>query len=117
MDIARAKEVLRSLTDGRNPATGQQFPPDSTYQQADTVRALFLALETLDRGSTKPLPSERRRVAPARPKDGTAWSPEEEQQLRAAFTAHKLIPTNHCPLTGVRVRRAASGSPAGGPLR
>ena len=89
MEPARAKEILRSLADGRDPATGQPFPPNSPYQQADTARALFMALEAMEQGG-------RTRAAhpadPNKPKAGGQWSPEEEQQLRDAFTARKPIP-------------------------
>ena len=88
MELDRAKEILRSLADGRDPATGQQFPPESPYQQAETVRALYMAMEALVKGGRAHVP---RAVDPNRPKAGGSWSPEEEQQLRDAFTAHKPI--------------------------
>lgn len=47
MDIAQAKDIIRSLADGRDPATREQFPPNSPHQQADTVRALFMTQEAL----------------------------------------------------------------------
>jgi hypothetical protein len=86
MDTTRATEILRSLADGRDPATGEQFPPDSPYQQADTVRALYVALEALEKGGRR---REPRPVDPNKPKAGGAWSPEEEQQLREEFAARK----------------------------
>lgn len=90
MEASKAKEILRSLADGRDPATGQQFPPDSPYQQADTVRALFMALEALERGSGRQRePRAPRQIDPNKPKVGAAWSSEEEQQLRDEFAAHK----------------------------
>lgn len=45
MDPTRAIEIVRQLADGIDPTTGERFPPDSPYQQADTVRALYLALD------------------------------------------------------------------------
>jgi hypothetical protein len=89
MDTDRAKEIIRSLADGRDPGTSQPFPPNSPYQQADTVRALFVALEALEKGGRVRAP---RPVDPNKPKVGAAWTPEEEQQLRDAFAAHKPIP-------------------------
>jgi hypothetical protein len=113
MESDQAKHILKSLADGRDPATGQSFPPDSPYQQADTVRALFLALEALERGgkparrrldeggareprvidTDKPMAGMPRRSSAAA-KAGGAWSPEEEQQLRDEFAAHKPFPEN-----------------------
>ena len=107
MERERAADILRSLADGRDPATGEQFPPNSPYQQADTVRALFLAVDALDNSARRarrqaarseraagPNMSgqERRPVDPNRPKLGTAWTAEEEAQLRQEFAAHKPIP-------------------------
>lgn len=89
METPRAVEIIRSLADGRDPATGELFPPGSPYQQADTVRALFMALEALERRSRV---RADRPVDPNRPKMGASWTPEEEQQLRDGFAAHKPIP-------------------------
>ncbi len=69
--------------------TGEPFPPGSPYQQADTVRALFVALEAMERrGRVR----AERPLDPNRPKVGANWTPEEEQQLRDGFAAHKPIP-------------------------
>ena len=84
----RATEIIRSLVDGLDPHTGLKFPPDSPYQQADTVRALYVALEALDQPAGKP----KRPADPNRPQVGRPWTPEEEQKLRDAFTTHKPIP-------------------------
>lgn len=99
MEPDRAKDIIRALADGRDPATGEQFPPNSPYQQADTVRALFLAVDALDnsarrarRHTLRPEGASQRPVDPNRPKIGASWSLEEEQQLRDAFAAHKQIP-------------------------
>jgi hypothetical protein len=88
MDPTRAREILRSLAEGINPQTGIAFPPDSPYQQADTVRALYMALEAMGKGS---MPRKPRELDPDRPKIGAAWTTEEEQQLRDAFQAGKGI--------------------------
>jgi hypothetical protein len=88
METDRAKEILKALADGRDPVTGEQFPLNSPYQQADVVRALFLALESLNPTSKS---KEPRPVDPNKPKVGTGWTPEEEQQLREAFAANKPI--------------------------
>ena len=89
MDTARAIEIVRALADGRDPATGHQFPPDSPYQQADTVRALHVALEAMEKGNQQ---RAARPVDPNKPKVGTAWTPEEETRLSEAFAAQKPIP-------------------------
>jgi cytoskeletal protein RodZ len=47
MERQQAAKLLQALADGIDPATGDQFPIDSPYQRADTVRALFVAIQTL----------------------------------------------------------------------
>lgn len=47
MEPSRAIEIVQSLADGVDPFTDERFPASSPYQQADTVRALHLALEGL----------------------------------------------------------------------
>ncbi|MCX6996611.1 MAG: hypothetical protein NTV49_05890 [Kiritimatiellaeota bacterium] len=99
MEPTRAKEIVKALADGRDPATGEPFPPDSPYQQADTVRALYLALEALERGGRPArtgdaAPRAARPIDPNRPKVGAAWTPEEEQRLRDAFAEFKRSTEN-----------------------
>jgi hypothetical protein len=89
METDRAKEILLALADGRDPATGEQFPPNSPYQQADTVRALHMALEAMERGGRARAP---RVIDPNRPKAGGPWTPEEEHRLCDAFTVQKPVP-------------------------
>jgi len=76
MDAERAIEIIQSLADGVDPYSGERFPSDSPYQQADTVRALHLALE----GLTKLRRSTARKTGP-----GRAWTEDEEQELLREF--------------------------------
>ena len=76
-----------------------------------------MALEALERRSRSRAdrpdlagrsPEGRRPLDPNRPKVGANWTPEEEQQLRDAFTAHKPIPeiaTAHGRTTGAITAR------------
>lgn len=89
MEAQKAAEIISILADGRDPATGEAFPPDSPYQQADTVRALFVALEVLKRQKHV---RGKHPGDPNRPKMGAPWTPDEEQQLRDGFAAQKTIP-------------------------
>ncbi|MDI6774689.1 MAG: hypothetical protein QME60_04740 [Verrucomicrobiota bacterium] len=56
MDVDQAIEIVTKLADGVDPTTGERLPPSSVYQQADTARALHLALEGLDRLGAAGLP-------------------------------------------------------------
>jgi len=76
MDIDQAIAILTSLADGVDPYSGERFPSDSPYQQADTVRALHLALE----GLAKLKRSTARKTGPGRP-----WTEDEEKELLRQF--------------------------------
>ncbi len=49
MQLNRAKEIIQALADGVDPYTGEYFPADGPYQRADTVRALHVALEVIEK--------------------------------------------------------------------
>ncbi len=76
MEPERAIEIVQALADGVDPYSGERFPSGSPYQQADTVRALHLALE----GLTKLRRSTTRKTGP-----GRGWTEEEEQKLLREF--------------------------------
>ncbi len=76
MDIPTALEIVNALADGINPYTGEIFPPDSPYQHPDTVRALYKAIQALERLKKR---QSRQRNLPENA--GKPWSEEEEQQL------------------------------------
>ena len=78
MEADRAIEIVQSLADGVDPFSGERFPSGSPYQQADTVRALHLALE----GLTKLRRSTSRKTGP-----GRSWTEDEEQELLREFDA------------------------------
>lgn len=66
MEPDRAIEIVQALADGVDPYSGDRFPSGSPYQQADTVRALHLALEGL---------TKLRR----------AWTEDEEREFLREF--------------------------------
>jgi len=76
MEPDRAIEIVQSLAYGVDPYSGERFLSSSPYQQADTVRALHLALECL--GKLKC--STARKTGPGRP-----WSEDEEKDLLRKF--------------------------------
>lgn len=105
MDHSKALAVLKHLSEGSDPETGQPFPPDSPYQRPDVIRALFHAvrkLETAEAGEAGSLPESAagtllasavaspRRGAPA-PRSGKPWSTEEDAKLVAGFDAGQTI--------------------------
>jgi len=91
MERERALQILKTLADGIDPYTGEQFPTDSPYQHSDTVRALFHAVQTLTVE-----PSARSRVRTEQDKAqrenaGRPWSEEEEGRLGKSFDAGKTL--------------------------
>lgn len=82
MDIDQAITIIQKLADGVDPTTGERLPPSSVYQQADTVRALHLALEGLDR-----LKRHKDRIQSGPPKAGRPWTKDEEQRMLQQFDA------------------------------
>lgn len=82
MDVGRAIEIVTKLADGVAPVTGESLPSSSVYQQADTVRALHLALEGLDR-----LRRHKDRIQSGPPKAGRPWTKDEETRMLQQFDA------------------------------
>jgi len=82
MEISRALEIVRALADGTDPYTGEVYPAESPYQNAETVRALFTAigaLESVERRKKR----KRRRGLPERA--GEPWDDEEDSVLIKRF--------------------------------
>lgn len=82
MDADKAIEIVRKLADGVDPFTGERFPSSSPYQNADTVRALYMALDGLDR-----VKRSKTRQHDGPPKAGKPWTKEEEQRVLDQFDA------------------------------
>ncbi|MFZ2147936.1 MAG: hypothetical protein WAV28_12010 [Sedimentisphaerales bacterium] len=76
MDEKRALDIVKTLADGTDPTTGEVFPADSPYQNADIMRALHKAAEALE-------VSERKRSLPARA--GKPWDKSESVSLIEQF--------------------------------
>jgi hypothetical protein len=114
MERAHAAKILQSLADGVDPDTGKAFPPQSPYQRADVVRALFAAIEALGApvqdkpvahdkpAQDKPMQdkavADKEKKTSAPPSDkpgmenaGRPWSPEEDALLGQSFDAGKTI--------------------------
>lgn len=82
----RAKEILRYLADGVGPYTGAPLPQSSPYQQAETVRALGIALRAMD-AYTRRLAREARLPSHA----GKPWTSQEEQTLIKEFRQGRSV--------------------------
>ncbi|PKN75199.1 MAG: hypothetical protein CVU49_05110 [Candidatus Cloacimonetes bacterium HGW-Cloacimonetes-2] len=80
MELKRAIEIVQYLADGVNPQTGEVMEHDSVFQNPETVRALFTALEQL-----KKTESRIKRSGSLPGHSGNAWTAEEEASLIAEF--------------------------------
>jgi len=47
MEEQKALEIVMQLADGVDPKTGTPLPTESTYQDPQTIRALFMAVLAL----------------------------------------------------------------------
>jgi hypothetical protein len=103
MDATRAHRLISTLADGIHPNTGERLAPDSPYQQAEIVRALYCALRALE-GQSAASPSKES-LAPQAPTSekqmtaagpaakgnaGKPWTADEERELLASFDAGVL---------------------------
>lgn len=86
MDVTKSLEIIRLLANGVDPYTGEVYPADSPYQQPGTIRALFVAVQALERAKKS---GDRQRKLPDNA--GKAWGNEEDQRLVAAFDSGKTF--------------------------
>ncbi|MFL6549488.1 MAG: hypothetical protein ACJ8OJ_12390 [Povalibacter sp.] len=80
MDENKALAIVSALANGVNPLTGEVFPPESPYQTADVVRALFLVSSLLE---SRAKPKSRTTGLPGNA--GKPWTTEEDHQLLQEF--------------------------------
>lgn len=76
MDIIKARKIIKTLSDGVDPTTGEVLPAESVYNSPDVIRALFTLLE-----ATAPTPQALYRNA------GKPWNEIEDDKLRDEFAA------------------------------
>ena len=82
MDKQEALQIIQTLADGIDPATGEVFGPESPYQNAQTVRALFVAADAI---ASRIRRQKRKESLPERA--GQPWTEQESEELRQAFNA------------------------------
>jgi hypothetical protein len=108
MDQAQAMAIVKSLANGVDPESGEVFPAEGAYQRPQTVRALFAALEALERAA-----QFERRKAQLPAKTGEPWSEDEDRRLLASFDAGhalgELAAEHQRTQTGIRARLVKYG--------
>lgn len=86
MEQAQALAIVKSLANGVDPDSGEVFPAEGAYQRPQTVRALFAAVEALERAAQV---ERRKQQLPA--KTGEPWTEDEDRKLLAAFDAGRAL--------------------------
>jgi hypothetical protein len=76
MELPEALRILKALADGVDPETGEVFSKDSPYQNPQSIRALAVAVQTVE----ETLARQQKKTALPQ-SAGRPWSKEEDQQL------------------------------------
>jgi hypothetical protein len=79
-NFERAKQILRSLIHGRDPATGEDLPSDAVVNRIEVNRALLIAFTATEEKAVR---TARRAQLPT--SVGRPWSAEEEESLSEEF--------------------------------
>ncbi|HEX5628405.1 MAG TPA: hypothetical protein VFX72_02445, partial [Usitatibacteraceae bacterium] len=87
MHLESALPIVKALADGVNPVTGEQYPEASPYAEPRALRALFSAVDLMQREVER---ERRRERLPAN--FGKPWSDGEDKSIAASFDAGVAIP-------------------------
>ncbi len=82
MQLDTALPIVKALADGVNPVTGEQYPENSPYAEPRALRALFSAVDLMQREVDK---ERRRERLPAN--FGKPWDEGEDKAIAAEFDA------------------------------
>jgi hypothetical protein len=87
MHLESALPIVKALADGVNPVTGESYPEDSPYAEPRALRALFSAVDLMQREVER---ERRRERLPAN--FGKPWSDGEDRAIATAFDGGATIP-------------------------
>jgi len=95
MELREAQTIVKTLAQGVDPTTGEEFAPDSPYNEPRIIRALFTVHQFV-RQARKPKMSvdERRRENLDRgmPRNaGLPWTEEDRDAVASGFRGGKTI--------------------------
>lgn len=82
MQLEAALPIVRALADGVNPITGEVYPEHSPYAEPRTLRALYTAVDVLEKEVER---GRRRDKLPAN--FGKPWTETEDTALVGEFDA------------------------------
>ena len=86
MHLDTALPIVRALADGVNPVTGEQYPQDSPYAEPRALRALFSAVDLMQREVDR---ERRRERLPAN--FGKPWGEAEDRAIALEFDSGATI--------------------------
>ena len=101
MSPLEARKIIDALANGIDPETGEILPEQSTFNNPQVIRALFVAAKALDNAERR---AERDNSLPGNA--GRPWSDLEDQQLLALFDAKDtggdvvLVPASDLDMRG-----------------
>lgn len=75
MDITRAREIIEALAEGIDPTTGEVLPDNHVCNKGEIVRALYVALKTMEAKPKRNQPENA----------GKPWTAEDDQLLTKLF--------------------------------
>ena len=78
MELQHAEKLLKTLSDGINPLTGEVLPSTDSANQPEIIRALYTVLEALH-----PVKKQPPKSAPANA--GKPWDSEDDKTLCQLF--------------------------------
>jgi hypothetical protein len=87
MQLDAALPIVRALADGVNPLTGEAYPEHSPYAEPRTLRALYSAVDLMQREVER---EKRRERLPAN--FGKPWTEGEDHALVGEFDAGMTQP-------------------------
>src|SRR5260370_4102472 len=95
MQLDAALPIVRALADGVNPVTGEAYPEQSPYAEPRTLRALFSAVDLMQREVER---EKRRERLPANFRK--PWTESEDRTPASEFDLRlpmHAIARNHAP--------------------
>lgn len=103
MQLDSALPIVRALADGVNPVTGEAYPEHSPYAEPRTLRALFSAVDLMQKEVER---EKRRERLPAN--FGKPWTEGEDTVLAGEFAAglalSEIARTHQRTQSSVRLR-------------
>lgn len=93
MSPLEAKKIIDALANGIDPESGEIFPAQSTLNNPQVIRALFVASKALDSAKKR---EERNNSLPENA--GRSWPKTEDEELLRVFdagTSAKEIAAKH----------------------